>query len=131
MRKSTITAALAAALALAIGLPGCAFFAPLHAPVAVDSVAGAQRAAQHAVDEANALRISINRVIEQNVRDGVWTPAQAQDYLDESKALGRRVDEARELLRLGDWANAQDRAEATRKLLLALQRKVAEQARKE
>ena len=128
MRKSTITAALVAALTLAVGVPGCAFFAPLHAPVAVDSVA---RAAQHAVDEANALRIAVNRVIAQNVTDGVWTPAQAQDYLDESKALGLRVDEARELLRLGDFANAQDRAEATRKLLLALQRKVAEQARKE
>lgn len=131
MRKSTITAALVAALTLAIGVPGCAFFAPLHAPVAVDSVAGAQRAAQHAVDEANALRIAVNRVIAQNVTDGVWAPAQAQGYLDESKALGRRVDEARELLRLGDFANAQDRAEAARKLLLALQRKVAEQARKE
>ena len=57
--------------------------------------------------------------------------AQAQGYLNESKAAGKKVDDARNLLRLGFVNEAKTEAEAIKVVLIVLQRRIATEARKE
>jgi len=103
----------------------------LHNPEAVSTEAPAVKAARTAIDEGNALLTAVNRTIGANVDAKVWTRAQAQGYLDQSAGLGGRLDQAREALRLGNPGDAQAKADAVRSLILALQRKIAEEARKD
>jgi len=125
------------ALFLILLLAGCAGMSgmtqPLHAPVAVtneDSAVKAYRVAHEAIDEANAALNALNITIGNNAASGVWTKEQAQDYLDQSKAQGKKLDVAREALRFGNLADANTQAELVKTLLLNLQRKVAAEARK-
>ena len=87
----------------------------------------AVQAARVAIDEANGALTALNRTIGANVEQDIWTPDQAQAWLDESKSLGRKVDEARKALRLGDVTSAEGQAKAVRELILILHRKAAEQ----
>jgi hypothetical protein len=82
------------------------------------------------IDEGYALVISLNKVIEQNARERIWTQAQAQGYLDKSADARARLDGARELMRLGDITGATNQAELVRAALLTLQREIAAAARK-
>jgi len=120
-------------LSLLFLLPGCGLMKdttePLHKQQSTESAP--VTAARTAIDEANALLTSINRVITQNVNDKIWTAAQAQGYLNESKASGKKVDDARNLLRLGFVNEAKTEAEAIKVVLIALQRRIATEARKE
>jgi len=102
---------------------------PLHKQQSTESAP--VTAARTAIDEANALLTSINRVITQNVNDKIGTAAQAQGYLNESKAAGKKVDDARNLLHLGFVNEAKTEAEAIKVVLIALQRRIAIEARKE
>ena len=122
---------------VAVSLSGCPDSAwlntqPLHTPVVIDNedaVVKAFRLARNTVDEANADLTAMNRVIKANVAAGVWTPDQAQGYLDRSKAFGRDVDKAQDALLLGDLNDATVRAAAIKALIMRLQLEVAQAAR--
>ena len=125
-------------LVLFVCLTGCAatagMFQPLHTPVAVeneDAAVKAYRLAHNAIDEANAELTSLNRVIASNATAGVWTKSQAQGYLNQSKDFGKKVDKAREAMRLGDLNDANVQATALKALIVQLQIEVAKKARKE
>lgn len=126
--KSILTAI---CMAFALLLTGCGMLEPLHGDQAVTTEASAVHAARVAIDEANASLTALNIVIGQNVQAGVWTKPQAQSALNESKNYGKRVDAARELLRGGLLTDAKSQAEAAKTLILLLQKRVAEAARKE
>ena len=129
---------LIAAALLVITLSGCAamsgVFSPLHAPQ-TDAQAAAEtpeqkalRLAREAVDESNAALLSLNKTIDANIDNQVWQAAEAQDYLDQSVAFGKKLTQARDALRLGNFADAQQQAEALRTLIILLQKKAAERA---
>lgn len=86
--------------------------------------------AESLIGEGYAMLISLNTVIEQNVDAKVWTKSQAQEYLDSSRAARKKLDSARELLRLGDVAGAASQAQLIKRVLLELQQKIAAQARR-
>lgn len=119
-------------------LTGCAamsgFTDPVHqAPTAEQAAAEtpaekAKRLAHSAIDEANVALLALGNVIDQNIDAQFWTKAQAQAYQDKKVDFGKKVDAARELLRLGDPAGAQSQAEAVRRLIIELQRKAIEVA---
>lgn len=124
------------ALALAAGsLTGCGLTEPLHKPadpsVVLTPQQQAQQLARHTVEEANAALTAVNRTIATNVTAKVWTKAQAQSYLDESKKYGKQVDAARDALRLLNFSDAQAQAGAVKALILELQKRIAAEARKE
>ena len=112
---------------------GCETFQAATQPLprAESSEPAPVKAARLAIDEANAALIGLNVVIGDNVAAKVWTPDQAQTYLDESKAAGGKLDRAREVLRAGLPLDARSQAEAVRALVIALHRQVAAAARKE
>jgi len=114
-------------------LAGCpSMTQPLHAPVEATAESPAQKAtrlAHASIDEANAALTAFNVTIGNNAAAGIWTKAQAQEALDQSKELGKGLDVAREAMRLGDITSAATQAELVKKLLITLQRKVAEKAR--
>ncbi|MDH4172140.1 MAG: hypothetical protein OEW90_05000 [Betaproteobacteria bacterium] len=121
--------ALVAAMSMILTLPACkSFTEPVHGVTSTESKAVA--AARNAIDEANVLLASVNKVIGDNAAAGVWTKAQAQGWLDETKAAGKKVGEARELLRAGLVVDAQTQAEAIRRVILAIQKRIAAEARK-
>jgi len=123
------------AIILALALGGCGTLQgmsePLHGDQAATTEAPAMRNARVAVDEANASLTALNKVIGDNAETGVWTKAQAQGYLNDSKAYGKKVDAARELLRGGLLVDAKSQAEAVKALILVLHKRVADAARKE
>ena len=126
------------AVALAAGvaqLSGCGvtqgLTQPLHDEKVQPTESAVMRTARIAVDEANASLTALDKVIGQNAESGVWTRAQAQDYLDTSKEYGRKVDAARAALRSGLPVDAQSQAEVVKVLILTLHKRVAEAARKE
>jgi len=122
-----------ALLLLALLLSGCgamqSMTEPIHAKPSTE--APAVEAARTLIDETNAALIALDRAIDANIDDKIWDKQQAQTVFDESKALGKRLDQAREALRLGDPLDAKTQAEAIKFAILALHRKVAAQARKE
>lgn len=126
--RNLLFAALLTGLALLIA--GCGLTAPLHDPDKAATESTAVNAARVAIDEGNALLTAVNRTIGANVEAGVWTKSQAQAYLDESKALGKRLDQAREALRLGDIRDARAQADAVKALITALHARVAAEARR-
>ena len=121
-------------LALAIAaamLASCGTTAPLHDPERISTESPEITAARTAIDEANGILIAVNNRIGDNAAAEVWTKAEAQGYLDRSKELGKKLDQARELLRLGNPADAQAQAVAIKTLILALQTEIAKRARQE
>jgi hypothetical protein len=122
-------------LAFAVLFGGCASLAPQPVHGLKVDAAGKPvektplELARNAVDEVYATVISLNGVIEDNARGGVWSYEQAKAYLAESKALRRRADNAKNLLDLGDLSTAQLEAEAINKLAAGLHKKIAESAR--
>lgn len=102
-------------------LPACGtLYVPL--PSSESSVAGPAAKAQAAINEANALLTAINAAIKEQVEAKVMPPEEAQQWLDRSKALGRRVDELQALVRLGE-ADLRD-IEAQKRLIFELQREL-------
>src|SRR3990172_2871109 len=90
-------------------LSGCAgmgsIVEPLHDTPAIEAEspqAKALRLAHAAVNEADAALFALDKVIGANAEAGIWTKAQAQGYLDQSKEYGARVDKARDALRIGN-----------------------------
>lgn len=129
---------LAAIAAMVILLGGCAafqgVFSPVHTQPTEEQAAAetpqqkALRLAHEAIDEANVALLSLNTVIGQNVDNQVWQRAEAQSYLDQSVAFGKKLDAARVALSLGNLADATAQAAALRDLIILLQKKVAEKA---
>jgi predicted small lipoprotein YifL len=112
-------------------LTGCPSLTPLHRPTTevLTPAQQAQKAARIAVDEANAALTALNRTIAQNVMEGIWTKAQGQSALDESKAQGRNVDKAITALEAGLYLDAQNQAELAKRVILSLHKKASEKAR--
>lgn len=108
-------------------LAGCA--AVGLAPVSSQKPHTPQEIAQAAINEANATLTAINNTIASNVKEGIFTKTEAQDYLNQSIAYGKRVDQAKALLDSGNISDAKTQADILQSLILTLQRKVAEKAR--
>lgn len=127
---------IAVMLCLGASLAGCGaaqgLFSPLHKEQAPEAAAAespqakALRLARFSIDEANAALTAFNQTIGGNVANQVWTPDEAQSYLDESKGFGKRLDQAREALRLGNIGDAQAQAEALRAAIIKLQQLAAQ-----
>ena len=85
------------ALFVAIALSGCALVGQVE-PLSTMSVPAtlpeAGKQAQVAVNEANLALTAAANVIAANVKDGIWTKAQAQGYLDKVKDYAKQVDRA-------------------------------------
>ena len=120
------------AILLAFSLVGCEVFIPRPAdiPVSQDLPAIGQTA-QRTINEANVAIVASYRVIGQNVKEAIWTKAQAQSYHNKVTDMRRRVDEAQRLVDLGEFGKGKTEAEAAQTLLLILHREIAAQARKE
>lgn len=127
-----------AVVSVVLLMTGCAavqgVFSPLHTPQTDEQAAAetpqqkALRLAHAALDEANAALVALNTTIGDNVTNQVWGRNEAQDYLDQSKTFGKKLDAAREALRIGNFTDAQQQAEALRTLIILLQKKAAERA---
>lgn len=128
--RRTYNLFIAAVLAACALLAGCVP-RPLHDPAKETGEPPAVRAVRNVIDEGNALLTAVNRTIQANVSGRVWTKAQAQPYLDESQALGKRLDQAREGLRLGNIDDAKTKADAVKVLITTLHAMVAAAGRKE
>lgn len=116
------------------GCPGGLNVQPVHAPIVIDNEAAAAKAfrlTRNAIDESYAILIATNRVIESNVSTGIWTKAQGQSHLNQSKKFRKSVDEAENALLLGNINDAKVRAAAIKALVLRLQIEVAQAARGE
>ena len=124
--------AMALGLTIAV-LASCAVVEPLTQALPRSSVEenAAIKEARRAVDESNAALAALNQVIGDNVAAGIWTKSQAQALLDDSKAAGKKLDAAREMLRAGQALEAKTQAELIKQAVLALHRRVAAEARKE
>ena len=115
-------------LSLSLLLASCGILGPLE-PVGKASTPA--EIAQLAVNEANLSLTAAANVITQNVRDKVWTKAQAQSHLDRVRDLAKQVDRAQDLIRLGDYTQGKTQAEIVKGALIILHREIAAQARKE
>jgi hypothetical protein len=116
--------------ALLLALAGCGtlFTPPGEIPVS-QQLSPAAQAVQSTVNEANILLAAVASVIGQNVLDGIATKAEGQRQLDQVRAYAAEVDRAQKLLESGEIIAAKDRAELTRRLVVALHREVAARAR--
>lgn len=115
-------------------LPACSILGPLEPisqPNVPTSLPEAGQQAQNAVNEANLSLAAVANVIAANVKDAVWTKAQAQGYLDRVKDYAKKMDRAQELVNLGRFTEGKTQAETVKALILILHREVAAQARKE
>lgn len=72
---------------------------------------------------------SFNSVIKTNTAAGVWSKAQAQEYLDASRKVRGALDEMKRLLDLGNISEAVGQRELALHLITELQRKIAAKAR--
>ena len=121
-----------AVLALALFLPGCAIFGEPVGQIAVPKdISEVGQQAANAVNEAYVALIAANNLIKSNVDAGIYTKEQAQRYLDRSKVARLKVDAAKAAFDATDYTSAVSQANITKTLLLALQREVAAQARKD
>lgn len=125
-----ILKAVIAAAVLGLG-SSCAVFDPQPLPKPDTNEAQAIKSLREIVNEGYAGVTSLNRVIEQNVLAGVWTKSQAQEYLDFSKETRKKLDKARDVLKLQDVAAAKTQREIVDKVVLELHKKIAAAARKE
>ena len=113
-------------LTLLVTIGGCGIFGPTE-PVGKASTPAEQ--AQLAVNEANLSLTAAANVVAGNLKDRVWTKAQAQGYLDKIKDLSHQVDRAQELIRLGDFTQGKTQAEVVKAALIILHREIAAKAR--
>lgn len=121
-------------LALTFLPAACALLGPVEplAPASVPTtLPEAGRQAQAAINEANLALTAAANVIGSNVKEKIWTKTQAQGYLDRVRDYAKRVDRAQELVRLGDFTQGKNQAQAVRSLILVLHREVAAAARKD
>lgn len=116
------------ACSLALFLAGCQLFGPIE-PVSTRPITTPAEQAQNAVNEANLGLTAAANVVAGNVKDRIWTKAQAQPYLDKIKDYAQQVDRAQELIRLGEFGAGKTQAEATRALIVILHREIAAKAR--
>jgi hypothetical protein len=115
-------------------MPACGILGPVQpaAPIAVPStLPEAGRQAQNAINEATLGIAAAANVVRANVKDGIWTKAQAQGYLDKLGTYLKDVDRAQTALNVGNFTSAKAQADLLSSLILILHREVAAQARKE
>lgn len=87
-------------------------------------------AAFDAINQANVLLFAIDRQILARVNEGIWTKEQARPFADESGKAGEQVDQLLKVFNSRDFLSAKSQAEAFKKLLLLLEKRVAAAARK-
>jgi len=114
------------ALLIAVALAGCGsgLFATAPIPVS-EKLSPAAQKAQNVINEANVTLTSAANVIAMKKREGVSTRAQAQRDLDKVKGYAKDLDKAQELLDKGFVLDAETKAEALNKVLLALHKELA------
>lgn len=100
--------------ALALGLVGCA--TPAASP-------------QEAINQANLLITAITQQIGENYDNKVLTRDEALAYQAKVKAFVADVNEAQRLLDDGQDVLAGDKARIVERLLISLQREIAQKAR--
>lgn len=113
-------------LSLSLLLASCGLFGPVE-PVGKAFTPAEQ--AQLAVNEANLALTAAANVVAGNVKDRIWTKAQAQGYLNKIRDYARDVDRAQELIRLGSFELGKSQAELTKSLIIILHREIAAKAR--
>lgn len=86
--------------------------------------------AAEAIAQANALLAAVDRATLNNLQAGIWTKAQAQPYYDQTSKLGERVEQANTVFLSNNFTQALTSANATKQIILQLQKQVAAQARK-
>lgn len=125
---------LLASLAIAPLLSGCQtlqeLVGPGEAPKVDQTLSVPAQAAQQAVNEANLTITATANVIGNNAESGVMTKAEAQKALDEVADWRKKAKAAQSLLDAGDIGNAKTQAELINQAVLALQKRVAAEARK-
>ena len=120
------------AILLALNLSGCALFVPQAGGIPVSqALPPLGQQAQNVINESNVAIVAAYKVITQNVKEGIWTKSQAQNYHNKVTDMSRRVDDAQRLVDLGEFGKGKTEAEAAQALLLILHREIAAQARKE
>lgn len=124
---------LGAALVLQLLLAGCTgnqYIKPIETIAVPQSLPDAGKEAQKLINEANVLLTATYNVIGDNAANHVWTRAEAQRYQDQANDYADMVDRAQDAVALGNFHEAKGQAEIVSKLLGALHKEVAAQARK-
>lgn len=128
LRTKVLLAVAVAMMALAAGSCGT-IFTPTR-PIGVSETLPPQlQTAQATINETNILLTATANVVAQNLKDGVYTKAEAQSYLDKVKSLASQVDTAQALIRVGDMT-AMDKTKLIQQAVVVLHREVAARARK-
>ena len=119
---------------------GCALFEPYQAPVSNKpavvcqafngDAATACAQAGDVIIKAYVTLAALDQDIAQTAPAGIWTKAQAQSYLDQSKAAHAKLDAAWDVYSTGNYAAALDQANLTMTLITALEKQVAAEAAK-
>ena len=123
-------------LALALGLtvsactvlPSAEPVTEISVPASLDETG---QAAQKLINEANVLLTATANVVANNVRDGIWSPATGQAYLDKLIIYATQVDEAQDMLDMGMTDGALNQAQLLSSFIQALNKEVARRANEE
>lgn len=106
-------------LLFALFLAGCAAFTPPKVSTPQD-----------AINEANVLLTAIAKQATDNFNSGVMTLEEKDKAVAEVKQYAAKVDSARKLLDAGNPLEAKNQVQLLNTAILALQKRVAEKARK-
>lgn len=91
---------------LAFVLAGCAGPKPLETGKVDPAMSALQIKAQSVVNEARRLLISADQLIGESAASGIWTPDEAQRYLDRAKDYRKKLDAIQEAVDRGDYQKA-------------------------
>ena len=137
---------IAAVLALALALSGCAALKELVAtegpilktpPAKCVTVVNAVKTvnqlcydAAESIAQANVALAAVDRVTLSYVKDGTWNHAQAQPYYNQTAKLGSDLTNITSMYESNMFADALTKANALRSVVRLLRKEVAAQARK-
>jgi hypothetical protein len=105
----------------------CKSVDPQNKAVTVDAVCAE---AFDLINQANVLLIAVDRTVTDRVNNQVWTVDQALPYFRKTAEAGAKLDQAQALFGAGTYTSAKAQADATKTLLLLLQKEIAVQAAK-
>jgi hypothetical protein len=100
---------------------------PVTKVVAIDAICAE---AFDVINQANVLLIATDRAITDRVNSGIWTRDQAIPFFQRTSRLGEQVDQAERFFSAGTYTSAKAQADATKTLLLIIQKEVAAAAAK-
>jgi hypothetical protein len=131
---------LSAAILAAVVLSGCGLFQAYQAPVSTKAPVVCEAFTGDAASvcaQAGDILVkgyitvaAIDQDIKKTAPTGIWTKAQAQDYLDQAKEARKKLDAAWDVYATGNYQAALDQANVTDTLITALEKKIAADAAK-